>query len=259
MRLRVSGAVSASVLVIVVVGCTGSDTSGGELAGVTWTVTSLPGNTIPAGLRIDATFRDGTIEGSDGCNVYDGPYSLTGDGGIDFRGLGGTDIGCAPVVADAGAAYASALDRAASYEVDDETLTLLDEDGAEVVRFKANAAPPITGLTWQAFGYRDGPVDDKQAVVSPLEGSTITAEFGADGTMSGSSGCNTYTADYEVSGNAFSITALVSTERACEPPLMRQERAYVDALGSVERWKFSGPAFQLLNETGTVEATYAPA
>jgi len=28
---------------------------------------------------------------------------------------------------------------------------------------------------------------------------------------------------------------------------------------SVERWKFSGPAFQLLNETGTVEATRAPA
>lgn len=40
---------------------------------------------------------------------------------------------------------------------------------------------------------------------------------------------------------------------------MRQERANLDALGSVERWKFSGPAFQLLNETGTVEATYAPA
>ena len=249
---------SALALAIAVVGCTGSDTSGGELAGVTWTVTSLPGSTIPAGLRIDATFRDGSIEGSDGCNFYAGPFSLTGDGGIDFRGLGGTDIGCAPAVADAGAAYASALDRAASYELDGETLTLLDDDGAEVARFRANAGPPITGVTWQAFGYRDGPVDDKQAVVSPLDGSSITAEFNPDGTMSGSSGCNTYTADFEVSGNAFSITALVSTERACEPPLMKQERTYLDALGSVERWKFSGPALQLLNETGTVEATYAP-
>ena len=187
------------VLAVAVVGCT-SDTSGGELIGVTWTVTSLPGSTVPAGLRIDATFRDGTIEGSDGCNYYDGPYSLTDDGGIDFRGLGGTDIGCAPAVADAGAAYASALDRAASYEVDDETLTLLDGDRAAAVRFRANAPPQITGLTWRAFGFREGPVDDKQAVVSPLDGSTITAEFGADGTMSGSSGCNTYSADYEVWG-----------------------------------------------------------
>jgi heat shock protein HslJ len=256
-RLRVWGAVSALVLVIAVVGCTGSDTADGELTGVSWAVISLPGTTIPAGLRLDATFRNGTIEGSDGCNLYEGPYSRTGDDGIDFRGLGGTLIGCAPAIADAGAAYASALDRAASYEVEDETLILLDEDGAEVARFQANAPPPITGLTWQAFGYRDGPVDDKQAVIF-LDGGTITAEFGADGTMSGSSGCNTYTADYEVAGNAFGITALVSTERACEPPLMRQERAYLDALGSVERWKFSGPAFQLLNRTGTVEATYAP-
>ena len=258
MRMIAWRAVPAVVLVLAVVGCSGSDTSVGELTGVTWAVDSLPGSEIPAGLRMDATFRDDTIEGSDGCNSFGGPYSVKDDGGIDIGGLSSTAIGCEPAIAAAGADFTSALDRAASYEVDDETLTLLDEDGAEVLRFQANAAPPITGLTWQAFGYRDGPVDEKQAVVSPLDGSTITAEFGADGTMSGSSGCNTYTADYEVSENVFIITALVSTERACEPPLMRQERAYFDALGSVERWKFSGPAFQLLNETGTVEATYVP-
>ena len=76
--------------------------------------------------------------------------------------------------------------------------------------------------------------------------------------MSGSSGCNTYAADYSVAGTDFHITELMSTERACAPALMAQERAYLDALGSVARWQFSGPAFQLLNETGTVEATYAP-
>ena len=48
---------------------------------------------------------------------------------------------------------------------------------------------------------------------------------------------------------------------------MRFGRGPVDSSGgndleerrSVTRWQFSGPAFQLLNETGTVEATYAPA
>lgn len=258
MRFSLGHVLPAIVLVMAVVGCTGSDTSAGELTGVTWTVTSLPGSTIPAGLRIDATFRDATIEGSDGCNAFGGPYSVTDDDGIDIGGLSSTAIGCEPSIAAAGAAFPSALARSASYEIDDETLTLFDDDGAELVRFQANAAPPITGVTWRAFGYRDGPVDEKQAVVSPLDGSMITAEFGADGTMSGSAGCNTYTADYSVEGNGFRITALVSTERACEAPLMAQEGAYLDALGSVERWKFSGPAFQLLNETGTVEATYAP-
>jgi len=84
-------------------------------------------------------------------------FALTGDSGIGFRGLGGTDIGCASAVADAGAAYASALDRAASYEVDDETLTLLDEDGAEVARFQANTGPPITGLTGSPSATRTRP------------------------------------------------------------------------------------------------------
>lgn len=251
--------VSTLAVTVTMLACTASDRSGGELEGPTWTVTSLPGATIPPGLRIDATFReDGTVEGSDGCNWYGGPYAVTGDGGIDIGGLGGTDIGCEPSIAEAGAAFASTLDRATSYEVDDQTLVLFDDDGAELVRLRANAGPPIGGVTWRAFGYRDGPVDEKQAVVSPLEGSSITAEFGADGTMTGSSGCNTYSADYAVDGNSFRITSVVSTERACEPRLMRQQDAYLEALGSVERWKFSGSAFQLLNETGTVEATYVP-
>ena len=150
MRFSLGHVLPAIVLVMAVVGCTGSDTSAGELTGITWTVTSLPGSTVPAGLRIDATFRDGTIEGSDGCNSYDGPYSLTDDGGIDVGGLGGTDIGCAPAIADAGAAYASALPRAASYEIEDETLTLFDDDGAELVRFQANAAPPDLRLRGSA-------------------------------------------------------------------------------------------------------------
>jgi heat shock protein HslJ len=127
------------------------------------------------------------------------------------------------------------------------------------VRFRSDGGPPIAGVSWRAFAYRDGPVDDKRAVVPLVEGSAITVEFDPTGTMSGSSGCNTYTAPYSVAGTDFHIGELVSTQRACGPALMAQERAYLEALRSVARWQFSGPAFQLLNETGTVEATYAPA
>jgi heat shock protein HslJ len=268
-RMRLIGSVGARVavrrraasaglaLIVTAMSCTGSDGSPGELTGVTWTVASLADATLPLGLSIDATFGNGTIEGSDGCNAFFGEY--TSDGGeIDIGGLGGTAIGCEPAIADAGAAFTTALQRAASYEIDDDTLVLSDGDGNELVRMRSNAAPPIVGLTWRAFGFRDGPVDDQQAMVSPREGSVITAEFGADGTMSGSSGCNSYSAGYTVEGNTFRISEIASTKRSCEPASMAQERAYLGALGSVARWKFSGPSFQLLNEAGTVEATYAP-
>ena len=259
MRFDLGRAMLGVVLAAAMVGCTGSESSGGELTGVTWAVSSLPGSTIPAGLRMEATFRDGTIEGSDGCNSFGGPYSITGEDGIDIEASRARRSDASRRSLPLAPRYTSALDRAATYEIDDDVLKLFDDDGAELARFRSDAAPPIAGVAWRAFGYRDGPVDEKQAVVSPLDGSMITAEFGADGTMSGSAGCNTYTADYSVEGNGFRITALVSTERACGAPLMAQERAYLDALGSVARWQFSGPAFQLLNETGTVETTYSPA
>ena len=208
---------------------------------------------------MEATFRDDTIEGSDGCNSFGGAYTATEDGGLDIGGLSSTLIGCDPRVAAAGAAFTSALDRAATYEVDDDVLTLHDDEGTQLVRLRSDAGPPLEGVTWRAFAYRDGPIDDKQAVVPVVEGSTITVEFDGTETMSGSSGCNTYTANYSVAGADFHIGALVSTRRGCRPALMAQERAYLDALRSVAGWKFSGPAFQLLNETGTVEATYVPA
>ena len=69
-------------------------------------------------------------------------------------------------------------------------------------------------------------------------GRTVPGEYrAADHRPHRQSFRHTYTADYEVSGDAFSITALVSTERVCDPPHMTQEHAYLEALGSVERWK----------------------
>ena len=137
-------------------------------------------------------------------------------------------------------------------------MTLFDGDGGELVRFTADAAPPITGLSWVATVYRDGPVDDPQAMTTPAEGSTITAEFGADGTLSGSTGCNRYMTTYSITGDAIQIGPVATTKMACEPELQGQEQAYVAALEGSASWTFSGSSFQLLNTTGTVEVTYAP-
>ncbi len=63
MPLLVRSITSVLALTMFAFACIATEPSG-ELTGVTRTVTSLPGATIPAGLRLDATFRDGTIEGS---------------------------------------------------------------------------------------------------------------------------------------------------------------------------------------------------
>jgi heat shock protein HslJ len=231
-----------------------------ELPGVTWTLTSLPGHDpLPPGSFLNATFQNGTIRGSDGCNSYGGPYSATSSGGFAIKELGGTAIGCARPVNDLATAYTKALWRASSYKVDGGSLTLNDSHGAPVIIYGANVPPPITGLRWEAFGFRNGPVDDKQAVVSPIASSAITAAFEANGTMTGSSGCSAYTARFTITGRQIEFGSLVSTRVSCSKKLMGQERAYLSALGSATTWHFSGPSFQLLNETGTVEVAFAPA
>jgi heat shock protein HslJ len=67
---------------------------------------------------------------------------------------------------------------------------------------------------------------------SPLEGTTLTASFGADGSINGSSGCNSFSGTYSVDGSSLSIGPLSSSQMLCEDDVMAQEAAYQAALES---------------------------
>ena len=54
----------------------------------------------------------------------------------------------------------------------------------------------LVGPTWLMTRYNNG----KQAVVSGVADTEVTALFGEDGTLSGSAGCNRYNAPFEVDG-----------------------------------------------------------
>ena len=83
-----------------------------------------------------------------------------------------------------------------------------------------------------------------------LGGTSITATFSA-GTVSGTSGCNSYSAGYNAddTGN-LSVGSITTTLMMCNPPeRMTQESAYRNALKNAT-------AFQL--EGGTLEIMYGP-
>ena len=64
-----------------------------------------------------------------------------------------------------------------------------------------------------------------------LNGTTVTLEFGRDGKITGSAGCNHYFADYTLKGAAITIGQAGSTEMYCTPPgVMEQESAYLATL-----------------------------
>ncbi|MDD1715758.1 MAG: META domain-containing protein [Methanolinea sp.] len=81
--------------------------------------------------------------------------------------------------------------------------------------------------SWTLVRYLDNGVATER-----IPGTTLTAEFGDDGTINGRSGCNLYFADYRVTGQALSIGDAGSTEMYCYQPegTMEQEAVYLGLL-----------------------------
>ena len=112
----------------------------------------------------------------------------------------------------------------------------------------------LAGTSWELAGYDDG----SQTLSSVLTGSTITANFGEDGTLSGNSGCNDYSGPYKVTGDQIGIGPLSSTRKACSDPagVMEQEAAYLAALESAQVFMIEGDTLELRLVDGTVAAKF---
>ena len=113
------------------------------------------------------------------------------------------------------------------------------------------AASPVGAWEATMFLQRD-------AVASPLPGTEITAVFGEDDMLSGSAGCNTYSAAYTTEGT-LAIEAPVATRMACAKPagVMEQEQAYLSALPLAVGYRVEGSMLSLVAADGTYVATYA--
>jgi heat shock protein HslJ len=125
-----------------------------------------------------------------------------------------------------------------------QQMDCLDEAGAYAYRLEASnpegdsvaeerqvsvsdAAPdnPLAGTAWLATAMNGDIV---------LDGTTLTAAFGEDGSLDGSAGCNSYSASYMVQGTFLSITPPSATGMLCGEPegIMEQESAFLAALQS---------------------------
>lgn len=94
-----------------------------------------------------------------------------------------------------------------------------------------------------------GVVDDLQT----------TLDIAADGTVSGSGGCNRYSGKAEIDGSAIAIGPVAATKMACIAAPMDQETKFFDALDKARSWKIENGKLLLLDGGGTVLARFAPA
>ena len=110
--------------------------------------------------------------------------------------------------------------------------------------------------SWQATGIRQG-----DTFASVISGTEITATFDADGTLSGSAGCNSYRATYTADRGRVEVAQPAGTEKACASPdgIMEQESAYLAALPIAVRYVIAGRSLELLTAAGSLVVSYTRA
>lgn len=197
-----------------------------------------------------ATFMDGSVTGSTGCNRFTAPYTLDG-GSLEIGQIASTRMACAPPADTVEREYVAALGQVKAWRSENDELTLLDGDDNDVLGYRVGTPAG----SWQVTGIRQG-----DAIVSPIAATEITASFDADGTLSGSAGCNTYTAAYTTNRGEIEITDPAATRKACAEPegVMKQEAAYLAALPTAVSFRVSGQSLELLTAEDTPLISYAP-
>ena len=141
--------------------------------------------------------------------------------------------------------------RSDSYLFKGENLILEIKLDSGSMIFAPSAPAGLPGTAWQVTSYNNG----KQAVVSLLNGSEISLNFGTDGQVNGNSGCNTYSGGYQASGSALKVGPLVSTQKACDQPagVMEQEQQYLAALQNSATYEIAGDTLTIRDANGAMQ------
>jgi len=209
------------------------------LAGTSWKLLTSDGTTVPKGVEITAEFgADGAVSGSGGCNTYSAKYTVTGES-ITIEGIASTMMACDDPLATAETAYFGALEKVSVWAIDGASLTLTGPDGQPTLVFAK--AFKFGGTSWQLATING------EKVAADV---TATLQFGEDGQVSGSGGCNTYGGPYTVKGHQIDIGPLISTRMACPTAQTAVETVFLGGLEEVVSWKVGGGRLTLLGPKG---------
>ena len=138
-----------------------------------WVLNSLDGSLPLAGTRVTLAFgNDGTANGTDGCNQFNGAYTQDGSNLTFAQPMASTMMACEDAIMSQATAYMNAL--AATTDFVGSTSQLVLRGGDEILATFVAESQDLAGTNWQVVGYNNG----RQAVVGVIDGSEITANFG---------------------------------------------------------------------------------
>jgi len=232
-------------------------TGGGQIEGVAWELDadSISLATPVPGIDADVRFADGQVSGSNGCNRYAGSYELDGDR-VAISKLSSTGMSCVQPAQALETAFMDALGRASTFGVTDGSLALGDQDGATVLRFRRVETVPLTGHYWAVTGM----AGEGDGLLTPLPLTELVVRFGNEGTVNGTTGCNSYRGSFALDGSAMTITDVASTEKFCDDVAgeMDQEARFHALLPDVASYVVRGDQLELHAQDGLLLVALRP-
>jgi len=245
----------AAVISLSVVACavsnTIADTSTYTLKETSWVLVNLHDQSLIPDSLITLNVESGKMTGKDGCNNYNTAYTLNADKLSINSNVAATMMACPEPIMQQASAYVTALTATTAYKIDSSQLTLIDANGKTLATFTKQSGE-MNGTAWQVMSINNG----KQAVISLINASKLTSVFGTDGKLSGSAGCNNYTASYEydVTGKHVKIWSVASTRKMCSQPtgVMEQETQFLQALATVATYRIDGKKLELRTANGAL-------
>ena len=223
-----------------------------ELAGAPWQWTGTLMNdgsrtTVPDPNRYLLTFLDGgrvTIQAD--CNRILGTYT-TEEHRITITPGPSTLAACPPD--SLGTVFVNQLGNIASYFFRDGNLVLEIKFDSGSMTFVSGRAE-LADTAWDVVNFNNG----RQALVSLLAETEISLNFGADGRLSGSAGCNQYTGGYQSSGGKLTVGTLAATSMMCHTPdgVMEQEAQYLAALSTATSYEIAGDRVTIRDADGAM-------
>jgi heat shock protein HslJ len=260
--MRLGGLVVVVLATMLLAGCfppadlpQGGETSVSQksIEGTDWQLVNVGGAAAVPGSEATMLASAGRVTGTTGCNRFTGSFTSEVKGVIEFGPIASTMIACPRPQMEQERAFLAALDEAAAYSISGDVLTLTGANGNELATFVPRKSIGLVGAVWSAIGINNG----RQAVVSLAAGSQVTAIFASDGRVSGSGGCNSFSAGYEIDGNKIKIDEIAQTEMAClDQKVMEQEQAYFAALAKATVYRIDGDRLELRDDAGALQVSF---
>jgi heat shock protein HslJ len=113
---------------------------------------------------------------------------------------------------------------------------------------------PLDGTRWQLRSYRGR----NGETVTPLDGSRPTIRFRDARIVTGSGGCNTFSAGYTYDDGRLTLSHPAAASNSCPDPAMDQEAAYLAALHRVAGFSLSENALTLDDSRAITLLTFEP-